>query len=103
MTGDQIRGMRKGLKLTQTGLAQAVGVSMSVICLWESRGEKDATPQRQSRKWDALVAFLSLAQAPRAEQPKTPPSSAGLLWPWLPTAGPEYRAQIHAQIHGAGR
>ncbi len=103
MTGDQIRDMRKGLGLTVPDLGAAIGVSGQGIRNWEACGPNSAAPQeRWSRRWDALVLFLSTATPKPAEGPKRiAPSSAGLLWPWLETAGPEYRSRIREIVRAA--
>lgn len=105
MTGDQIRAMRQALGLSQAALAEAAGVSPAIIWLWERRGEADATPLKRSKKWDAVVLYLSTASptsavAPSRAAPAPRHDSTTLLWPWLPTAGPAYRARIHQAIHG---
>lgn len=38
MTGDEVRALRKRLRLTQAGLAEAVGVAPNSVARWE-RGE----------------------------------------------------------------
>jgi len=54
--GAEIRQNRKKLGLTQTELAQKVGVSRAAIYLWES----ETTPPTNSRKLAALENALNL-------------------------------------------
>lgn len=119
MTGLQVRAMRRALGLTQPQLAERIGVSAGIVSVWEQKGDGEAKPMKRSRQWDALIAFLSTA-SPKSSAPAGPVDpiaaarvnetvaapeqqrveydSAGLLYPWLETAGPEYRARIRREI-----
>jgi transcriptional regulator with XRE-family HTH domain len=103
VTGHQIRAMRLALGLSQGAMAAAIGVSDVTVWLWERKGEANATPARRSEKWEALIAFLSTAQPARPEPESKPKKTcnAGLLWPWLPTAGPEYRSRVREIVRAA--
>ncbi len=119
MTGDEIKAARQARGFTRLDVAQALGVSVNSLWNWENQG----TPLRRTDKFDSLLALFertpTLPQIEPIEAPPpvvevaplppvpeiVPPPPLGaaptLLWPWLPTAGPAYRARIHQVIHGA--
>lgn len=66
--GERLRTLRKKAGLTQEQLAEAIGVHLNTVCLWE-RGEY--TPKTQSIK--ALAKALGVSEADLLNDP--PPNS----------------------------
>lgn len=43
--GERIKRWREAKGLTQRDLAEAAGISVSAVCLWETEGDRKTTPQ----------------------------------------------------------
>lgn len=72
LSGSDIKRLRKGLGLTQTALAELVGVSAAAVTSWETG---KTVPSRENRR-----KLAELAQKPRAEI-ESQLSESGVLLP----------------------
>jgi transcriptional regulator with XRE-family HTH domain len=64
VTGDELRGLRKRLGLTQVELAKKVGVASNTVARWE-RGELGI-----SEPVSRLLALLAKVELPRTPRSK---------------------------------